>query len=78
MSKLCGNNSFQIKIDEKINFEELSKLEKIGSVKMNEHIFHFKKGGTYISIFKDGRIIVKGVKSEKEAKKTIAKYLGFS
>jgi molybdopterin/thiamine biosynthesis adenylyltransferase len=78
MSILCGNNSFQIKVDEKIDFEELARLEKIGSVNMNDYIFHFRKNKTSISIFKDGRIIVKGVKSEEEAKKVIAKYLGFS
>jgi len=78
MSKLCGNNAFQIKIDEKIDFEELSRLEQIGYVKVNDYIFHFNKGDTSISIFKDGRIIVKGVKNEEEAKKAVAKYLGFS
>ena len=76
MSSLCGNDAFQIKLKQKIDFNELNRLQKIGSVNMNKHIFHFTTGKISISVFKDGRIIVKGVKSEKEAKKIVARYLG--
>jgi len=75
-STLCGINTFQIKLNEKIDFQNLLHLKKIGSVKMNDYIFHFTIGKTSLSAFKDGRIIVKGVKSGEEAKKIVSKYFG--
>jgi len=76
MSTLCGSNAFQIKLRQKIDFKNLLHLQKIGSVKMNKYIFHLNIGKVSISAFKDGRIIVKGVKSEEEAKRIVSKYLG--
>ncbi len=78
MSKLCGSNSFQIKIESDIDFESLKKLKKIGKVSKNKHIFHFSKGKISVSIFKNGRIIIKGFEKEDDARKFLSKYFGIS
>ncbi|MEM5799493.1 MAG: ThiF family adenylyltransferase [Candidatus Aenigmatarchaeota archaeon] len=78
ISKICGKNIFQLKIEQKIDFSIFKNLEKIGKVIQNNHIFHFIKNNVNVSLFKNGRIIIKGVKNEKDAKKIIAKYFGFT
>lgn len=78
LSKICGKDVFQLNVDQKIDFSNFKNLEKIGKVAQNQNIFHFSKNNVKISVFRNGRIIVKGVKDENEAKKIIAKYFGFS
>lgn len=77
-TRMCGMNTFQIRLTKEIeSFERLSKkLESVGKVSFNEFILHFSVNNKKLSLFKDGRIIVKGVRNEKEAKTYVSKYIG--
>lgn len=76
--RVCGVNTFQIKLTKEIeNFEKIyRKLKSIGHVTFNDFILHFEINNKKLSLFKDGRVIIKGVKSEKDAKTLYSKYIG--
>lgn len=78
VNKICGSDTFQIKLTkEVVDFKKLyKKLKNSGDILFNEFIFHFIVGKKRLSIFKNGRVIVKGVKNEKEAKILCSKYIG--
>ncbi|MBP2045254.1 ThiF family adenylyltransferase [Methanobacterium aggregans] len=79
ITSLCGRNAIQITpADPKeILLRELaSKLEKLGKVKCADFIMIFKTGEFEISVFKDGRAIVKGTNDEKVARSIYARYIG--
>lgn len=65
--RICSN-SFQINTGKKID------LSKFGKAK-SKFVFHYKKGNITLSIFHDGRIIVKGVKDQSQAAKIISKFV---
>ncbi len=77
-AKMCGVDTFQIKLDKKPErFEKIiDKLRGIKEVSVNAYMMHFNINGKKISLFKNGRIIVKGVRNEKEAKSLYTKYVG--
>ena len=78
MTKMCGQNSFQI--DTKIEVRNLKKisekLKKMGNISYNKYLIHFRIGNKQISLYKNGRSIISGVKNEGEAKSLLAKYIG--
>ena len=76
---LCGRNAIQITPGKKTNigFDELARrLERAGSVTYNEHLLKFTADGAEISLFRDGRAIMKGVKDEAAARTIFSKYIG--
>jgi len=79
ITSLCGRNAIQITPanSKELNLHELaSKLEQLGSVKCAEFILIFKILDYEISIFKDGRSIIKGTNDEKIARSVYARYIG--
>ncbi len=76
---LCGRNSIQITPAEKtiIGFEDIAgRLKSAGSVTYNEHLLKFSADGAEITLFKDGRAIIKGTKDESAARTIFSKYIG--
>lgn len=76
---LCGRNSVQITPaqDGEVSLERLAeRLKKVGEVKLGSVHLVFESKDVSISVFKDGRAIVKGTDSETEAKSIFAKYIG--
>ena len=79
ITSLCGRNAIQITPanSKELNLKELgSKLEYLGSIKCAEFILIFKTSDYEISIFKDGRAIIKGTNDEKIARSVYARYIG--
>jgi len=52
------------------------KLEPLGEVKNTPFILIFKTEKEEISLFKDGRAIIKGTNDEKVARSLYARYIG--
>lgn len=78
-TSLCGRDSIQVnpaKIGN-IDFLALSeKLSPLGEVKYNPYILNFTIGKMEITLFKDGRAIIKNVKDENVAKSVYSEYIG--
>lgn len=76
---LCGRNAFQIYPSQKANISTKELNAKIGKIAQsfyNEYLMAFKIDDKEITVFNDGRAIIKGVKDAKEAKSLYAKYVG--
>jgi len=77
---LCGRNSVQVRprqYGEKIDLAGLGKrLEGIGPVTQNEFMVRFKVNEMEITIFPDGRAIIKGINNIDEARSLYARYVG--
>lgn len=79
ITSLCGRNAIQITpADPKeISLAEMaSKLGPLGKVKKTDFILIFKTEKEEISLFKDGRAIIKGTNDEKVARSLYARYIG--
>lgn len=79
VTSLCGRNAVQISpaIKTEVSLENLAqRLEKVGSVERGPVHLLFEGEGVAFSIFKDGRVIVKGTDDIKYAKSLYAKYIG--
>jgi adenylyltransferase/sulfurtransferase len=53
-----------------------SRLNKVGDVKLSSVHLDFQTNDVQITVFQDGRAIVKGTDSETQAKSIYAKYIG--
>lgn len=76
---LCGRDAVQIthKVPLQIQFENLAqKLRSVGEVSYNTYILKFKVDKFELTLFPDGRAIIKGVKDPAIAKGLYAKYIG--
>jgi len=82
---LCGRNSVQIHERQRpVDFAELeSKLRTVGAVRYNAHVFQFvpsppvPNDGPYeMTIFPDGRAIIKGTTDPGVARSLYARYIG--
>jgi adenylyltransferase/sulfurtransferase len=76
---LCGRNAVQIAPPKtvKIDLEELSnKLSPLGDVKKNDYLVRFSNGGKELTVFPDGRAIIKGTDDIAEARSVYARYVG--
>ncbi|MGZ7047802.1 MAG: ThiF family adenylyltransferase [Methanobacterium sp.] len=79
ITSLCGRNAIQITPAnaKEINLWELaSKLEHLGRVKCADFIMLFKTDLHEISVFKDGRAIIKGTNDENVARSIYARFIG--
>lgn len=79
ITSLCGRNAVQITpADAKdMDLRELaSKLEHLGSIKCADFILLFKTQDHEISVFRDGRAIIKGTKDQNVARSIYARYIG--
>ena len=82
---LCGRNAVQLTTKlgdgEKVNFDEIAKrLEAHGTVKANKFMLRadiVDNGEPYeLTLFTDGRAIIKGTKHANVAKSVYGKYVG--
>ncbi len=76
---LCGRDAVQIappnptKIDLKALAEKLAPL---GEVRVNEYLLRFSHNATELTVFTDGRAIIKGTDDISAARSLYAKYVG--
>ncbi len=79
VTSLCSRDSVQI-IPIKSAATPLQefekKLSKIGSLKKGKHTLELKIEGYTITLFLDGRVLIKGTSDETVAKSLYAKYIG--
>lgn len=75
---LCGRNSVQIhEHDRPINLAELGeRLRPHGSVRRSEFVLKFSKEPFEMTLFPDGRAIIKGTSDAAVARSLYAKYIG--
>ncbi len=75
----CGKNAYQI-IPAKPKKLDLVKLfprfKNEGTASIFGPILHFRKDGTEISIFSDGRAIIKNAKNKSDAERLYSHYIG--
>ncbi|MGB9937714.1 MAG: ThiF family adenylyltransferase [Methanobacterium sp.] len=79
ISSLCGRNAIQITpadAKEMDLYELASKLKHLGEVKCAAFILLFKVSKYEISVFRDGRAIIKGTNDENVARSFYARYIG--
>lgn len=78
-TNLCGQDAFQVLPAqlETIDFQVIAKrLEKAGIVSYNSFMLRFSDGRVEISLFKDGRAIIKNAKNKEQAKSIYSEYIG--
>jgi adenylyltransferase/sulfurtransferase len=75
---LCGRNAVQIRDRERpLDLIELkSRLEPVGEVRANEYAVRFRTGEYEMTVFADGRAIVKGTSDTGVARSLYARYVG--
>jgi molybdopterin-synthase adenylyltransferase len=75
---LCGRNSVQIHERERpVDFRELStRLQPLGSVRHNEFVLKFWREPYEMTLFPDGRAIIKGTTDAAVARSLYARYVG--
>ncbi len=76
---LCGRDAVQVNpLKGSVSLAELAKkLAPLGEVKETPYLLFFRVDGITMSIFEDGRAIVKGTNDENKAKSLYARYIGF-
>ncbi|OFW31808.1 MAG: thiamine biosynthesis protein ThiF [Acidobacteria bacterium RIFCSPLOWO2_12_FULL_60_22] len=75
---LCGRNSVQIHERRRpVDFAELEgRLQSLGSVRFNQFVFQFSVAPYEMTIFPDGRAIIKGTTDPGLARSLYARYIG--
>jgi adenylyltransferase/sulfurtransferase len=75
---LCGRNAVQVHERERpIDLAELqARLEPLGAVRANEFALRFRIEPYELTVFPDGRAIVKGTSDEGVARSLYARYVG--
>ena len=75
---LCGRNAVQIAPKTtQINLENLAeRLKNLGEVKQNEYLVRFTSGENELTIFRDGRAIIRGTDDVSVARSLYAKFVG--
>ena len=76
---LCGRNAVQIAPPNstELDLPQLAeKLRNIVEVKQNEYLVRFMSGENEVTVFRDGRAIVKGTDDISAARSLYAKYVG--
>jgi adenylyltransferase/sulfurtransferase len=76
---LCGRNAVQIRPRPapSVNLAALAqRLADLGGVEVNEYLLRLTAEGKELTVFPDGRAIVKGVNDEAQARAFYARYVG--
>ncbi|HET7212512.1 MAG TPA: ThiF family adenylyltransferase [Terriglobia bacterium] len=76
---LCGRDAVQIsqRNSRQLNLEILkSRLERFGEVRANNYLLKFSFDGYELTVFPDGRAIIKGTHDPAVARALYAKYIG--
>lgn len=74
---LCGRNAVQVDGNGGVDLQQLAiALEPLGEVRSNEYALRFRKPPHELTVFRDGRAIVKGVDDVAAARSIYARYVG--
>jgi len=74
---LCGRNAVQIHAERPVNLMDLARqLEPLGAVRKNEFALRFFAEPFELTVFPDGRAIVKGTADAGVARSVYARYVG--
>jgi len=75
---LCGRNSVQIhERSRPIDLEEMEqRLRPHGTVRRNEMLLRFERGGRTLTLFPDGRAILQGTTDVAQARSFYARFIG--
>jgi len=75
---LCGRNSVQIHERQRpVDFAEMSvRLQPLGTVRHNEYVLKFWRDPYEMTLFPDGRAIIKGTTDTAVARSLYARYVG--
>ena len=75
---LCGRNAIQIRdVPRRIALSALkARLETVGPVRVNDYLLHCQINSYELTVFDDGRAIVKGTDDPAIARKIYAQYVG--
>jgi molybdopterin/thiamine biosynthesis adenylyltransferase len=79
LTSLCGRTAVQISVrgGARVSFPELAeRLKSVGQVTFNEYMLRFCVDSYELSVFPDGRAIVKGTTDENVARSLYARYIG--
>ncbi len=79
LTVLCGRSAVQVNMRSKvkISFPLLAeRLKKVGQVSYNDYMLRFRVESYELSVFPDGRTIIKGCKDPTNARALHAKYIG--
>lgn len=78
-TSLCGRDAVQISPAESrnLNLQSLrARLEPLGDVRSNEYLLRFRVGENDLTVFSDGRAIIKGTHDPALARSLYSKYIG--
>jgi len=78
-SALCGRDSVQVRplVPAKPDFGAIAeRLRPLGEVVANEYLLRFRTGDTELTLFSDGRAIVKGTTDPARARSLVARTFG--
>ncbi len=76
---LCGRNAVQIappKTTQLDLFQLAEKLASVANVKQNEYLVRFTTGDNEVTVFRDGRAIIKGTDDISVARSLYSRYIG--
>jgi len=79
LTRLCGRDAVQISVrgEDKVSFSDLAeRLNPVGEVAFNDYMLRFRVNSYELTVFPDGRTIVKGTPDEVVARTLFAKYIG--
>ena len=76
---LCGRDAVQVpgRPGARVRFDELAaSLAPLGTVRYNEHLLRFSTADHDVSLFPDGRAIIKGTSDPAVARSLYSRYFG--
>jgi adenylyltransferase/sulfurtransferase len=74
---LCGRNAVQVRGDRVVDLAQLGgRLQPLGEVRVNEYALRFTIAPYELTVFGDGRAIVKGTSDTGVARSLYARYVG--
>jgi len=79
VTTMCGRDSVQVRParQEGFDLESLTqRLAGLGELKSNEYLVRFNADGFEVTVFADGRAIIKGTDDPSTAKSVYSKYIG--
>jgi adenylyltransferase/sulfurtransferase len=79
VTTLCGRNAVQLSpgIETRVDFARLARrLQGAGKVTFNPYLLRFVANGYEITVFQDGRGIIKGTEDASVARSLYARYIG--
>lgn len=79
ITRLCGREAVQVSVRgaARVSFPELARrLEAVGQVTFNDYMLRFGLDSCELTLFPDGRAIIKGTADEAMARSLYARYVG--